>query len=147
MARPCTICGHERREEIDAAFRNKVPYETIGARFQLALTSILTHRNHLDGLGAPGAGPTPPGQTPTTQQAGVEVLLDHMRALCEKSFALLQAAEASSEARKISLALVQVRRNLRAFGDLTEQVRQATRGTNRPASRGMSDGVAPAETL
>ena len=147
MTRPCTICGNQRRNEIDNALRNNVPYETIGARFQVALMSILTHRHHLDGVGAPVAGPTPqPEQTPATQQAGVDTLLDQMQALCEKSFALLQTAEASCEPRTISLALVQVRRSLKAFGDLTEQVRRTVRATNRPASRGVSDGVAKATT-
>ena len=146
MARPCSICGNPRRDEIDDALRNNVPYETIGARFQVALTSILTHRSHLDGLGAPGAGPTEAEQTPPTQQASSEMVLDQLQALCEKTVALLQTAEASSEPRTLSLALVQVRRNLRACGDLTEQVRRAMRATNRPAPRGASEGLARAKT-
>lgn len=146
MARPCTICGNQRRSEIEEALHNNVPYETIGARFQVALTSILTHRTHFHGLGAPEAGATQPEQTPPTQQASVEMVLDQLQALCEKTVALLQTAEASSEPRMISLALIQVRRNLKACGDLTEQVRRAIRATNRPASRGLSEGVARAKT-
>ena len=141
MARPCSICGSERRSEIDDALRTNVPYEAIGARFQVALMSILSHRHHLDALGGPGTGPDP---TFATSEAGVDTSLDQLQALCEKFLALLQTAEATSEPRAISLALVQVRRNLKAFADLTEQVRRATRPGTRPASRAVKDGVAPA---
>ena len=74
------------------------------------------------------------------------MVLDQLQALCEKTVALLQTAEASSEPRTLWLALVQVRRNLKACGDLTEQVRRAMRATNRPAPRGASEGMARAKT-
>ena len=55
-------------------------------------------------------------------------LLDQMHALNEKSVELLHKVESTGEPRAISIALLQARRNLRALGDLTEQVRKSIPG-------------------
>ncbi len=138
MARPCTVCGHQRRDEIDTALLDNEPYEAIAARFQTSLMSVLTHRSHLDRLSDAAAGPTPAEQARGTQQAGVESLLDQMRALYEKTFVLLRTVESTGEPRTISMALLQVRRNLRALGDLTEHVRQSVRTVTEGLSSGRS---------
>ena len=129
-------------------FKN-VRYEAIAARFQTSLTSVLTHRSHLDGPGASPAGQTPAEQIPSTRLASVETLLDQMRTLLDRSVALLQTAEASNDPRRISLALVQIRRNLRALGDLGEHVRQNVRAAiaaDAPPSLTPPDGVASSKT-
>jgi hypothetical protein len=82
--------------------------------------------------------------------ASVETLLDQMRTLLDRSAALLQTAEASNDQRRLSLALVQLRRNLRALGDLEEHVRQSVRAATAadvPLSLTPPDGVASSKTL
>lgn len=141
MARPCTVCGHKRRVEIDAALLDNVRCETISTRFQTSLTSILAHRSHLDSLGPSFAEQTAGEQTRGMQQEGVGSLLDQMHALYEKSVELLHTVESTGDPRTISMTLLQVRRNLRALGDLTEHVRESVRAVidepspDRSASR------------
>ena len=127
MTRPCTVCGHKRRAEIDAALLDNVRYETISTRFQTSLTSVLAHRSHLDRVGASSAEQTTGEQTRGIEQESVGSLLDQMHALYEKSVELLHTVESTGEPRAISIALLQVRRNLRALGDLTEHVRESVR--------------------
>src|SRR5262249_32288589 len=145
MTRPCTICGHPRRDEIDASLLNNARYEAIATRFRTSLMSILAHRSHVDGPGAPPAGLTPGEQNPSMRLASVATLLDETRPLLDRSLALLQTAEASNDPRRLSLTLVQLRRNLRALGDLGERVRQSVRATTAadvPPPLTPPDGVA-----
>ena len=56
MGRPCTICRHPKREEIDRALvRNEAGYRTIAARFDISPSALFRHkREHLPALIAKG---------------------------------------------------------------------------------------------
>ena len=56
MGRPCTICRHPKREEIDRALvRNEAGYRTVAARFGISASALFRHkREHLPALIAKG---------------------------------------------------------------------------------------------
>jgi len=48
MTRKCTICAHSRREEIDQAIVDGVPYRSIAGQFSLSKSAVERHaKNHL----------------------------------------------------------------------------------------------------
>jgi hypothetical protein len=47
MSRACTVCLHERREEIDKALVKGTTYRTLAARYGPSITSFYRHKRHL----------------------------------------------------------------------------------------------------
>ncbi len=117
MLRPCTLCIHERHEEVDAAFLNNEPFQTIAKRFGTSVVAVLTHRNHLSG--GPGRA------TGAHDIARAFEALDQMTTLEGNCLTLLQVAEGASELRGVFSAVGQVRRNLEALMELTSQLEKA----------------------
>src|SRR5579864_907251 len=114
MSRPCRICGHDRRSEIEKAILSAEPHDLIALRFGTSVLAILGHRSHISA----GAAETPPAPR------GPEPLLDQMRILQEKCLGILQAAESSTEVRRVFLATHQVRVHLKRLGDLMERLQK-----------------------
>jgi hypothetical protein len=114
MPRPCTICVHERQEEVEAALRNNEPYAVIAKRFGTSVTAVLTHRGHLSGnLEAAVKAP---------EIATASDLLDQMKAIEGNCFTLLEMAKDASEVRVVFTAFGQVRKNLESLMELTFQL-------------------------
>lgn len=47
MPRPCTVCSHPKRDEINHALLEKVPYRTVAERFEASPAAVFRHRQHL----------------------------------------------------------------------------------------------------
>ena len=47
MGRPCGLCQHARRPEIDAALVGGQPYRNISKRFQISPAALSRHRAHV----------------------------------------------------------------------------------------------------
>jgi hypothetical protein len=47
MPKPCTVCSHEKLEEIDRALMAGVAYRTLAAQYGLSASAICRHTKHL----------------------------------------------------------------------------------------------------
>jgi len=47
MARPCSICAHKQRAEIEEAMINRVSYRDIAKRFSLSSAAVSRHKDHI----------------------------------------------------------------------------------------------------
>ena len=113
MPRPCALCGHARRDEVDAAIRNNEPYQRIAMRFGTSMVSILNHRGHLLGDARSRA---------SEEFARAADVLAQMKRLHANCFMLLELAEGARDLRPVLSAISQVRKDLEALGDLTERL-------------------------
>ena len=120
MLRPCRLCTHEIREEIDAAILSNVPYKTIAARFRTSMVAILAHQGHL-------ASDRVPAQALPVQPPDVETMLDQLDRLHEQCLAFVDSAAEASDPLGLSVPLGQLRRHLRRLGEMTGQLRKAAR--------------------
>jgi len=80
MSQHCTACRNPRREEIDRAILEGIPYRTIAARFDLSLGTISRHREHLEHReteGGTGTG-TSSGTTPERSRNKAERYRDDL---------------------------------------------------------------------
>lgn len=119
MARPCTICTHPRRTEIDQALVAGITSNTaIATKFDVIETSLRRHReNHL------------PAKLAQAQEAHevaqADDLLGQVRSLQERTLVILQTAEQAGELRTALAAIGQARGNLellaRLLGELHDQ--------------------------
>ena len=66
MPRPCTICSHPKRDEINRALLERLPYRTVAKHFEASPAAVFRHRQHLPAayevrwVELPGAGVYPP---------------------------------------------------------------------------------------
>jgi hypothetical protein len=47
MPKPCSVCSHEKLEEIDRALMAEVPYRTLAAQYGLSPSALCRHMKHL----------------------------------------------------------------------------------------------------
>jgi hypothetical protein len=47
MPKPCSVCTHPSRKEIDRALLSGVPYRTLAARYDLSASALCRHTRHL----------------------------------------------------------------------------------------------------
>ncbi|MFZ2088783.1 MAG: hypothetical protein WAU47_09425 [Desulfobaccales bacterium] len=47
MPKPCSVCGHEARDQIDRALLAGVPYRTLAAKYNLSPSALCRHTRHL----------------------------------------------------------------------------------------------------
>lgn len=117
MTRPCTICRHPHRDQVDAALIAGDSYREIAGRFSLSQSAIERHKNtHL------------PATLAQAQQAADvargDTLLDQVRSLQAKALGILQKAEDANDLRLALVAIREARGTLellaRLQGDLQE---------------------------
>lgn len=119
MPRPCTICSHARRAEIDAALvAGQAPNTTIAALFGVTESAIRRHaREHLP------AALTKAQEAQEVAQA--DDLLGQVQNLQSRTLAILKTAEATGDLRIALQAIAQARNNLellaRLLGELHDQ--------------------------
>lgn len=117
MSRPCSICKHEKRQEIDAALVKREKYRTLTARFGPSKASLLRHRGHLSTAIVKAAE--------RREEKIGDNLLQRIRDLNARTLALLDAAERDGEGRAALAAIREVRENTALEMKLLSELPQA----------------------
>ena len=119
MPRRCTICAHPKVEAIDMALIAGEPYRSVANRYEsLSQASVQRHsENHL---------PATLAQAKEAEMvAHADHLLEQVRDLQVRTFAILEAAEASEQHRTALSAIREARGNLellaKLLGELDER--------------------------
>jgi hypothetical protein len=47
MPKPCTVCSHDSREDIDRALMSGIAYRTLAAQYHLSPSALCRHTRHL----------------------------------------------------------------------------------------------------
>lgn len=123
MGRPCKICKHPQRAEIDRVLvRNESGYRTLAKRFGISASSLYRHlKNHLPELIAQGMKAEKPVERkhapPVTEiipPAHAEELFREHHALHQRSTE--QAIDAVAQLKAINAACLEVLKQARADG-------------------------------
>ncbi len=111
MPRPCSICTHPEREEINRALVEAVPFRKISERFGTSVTAL--HRHKTDHL---------PGKLVKAREAleiaEAEGLLGQVRDIHARTLAILEAVESTGEHRTALAAIREARSNLELLAKL-----------------------------
>lgn len=119
VGRPCTVCRHPERGEIEAALGRGEPNRRVAARFRLAESSL---RRHLAEHAPRTVALADRAVARADLKAGLE-LTDQMADLQDRTLAILTKAE---DATKLGLALLAIREargNLELLAKLTGKLR------------------------
>ena len=112
MPRRCTVCAHPKVEAIDMALVAGEPYRSVANRYEsLSQASVQRHsENHL---------PATLAQAKEAEMvAHADDLLEQVRDLQVRTFAILEAAEASEQHRTALSAIREARGNLELLAKL-----------------------------
>jgi hypothetical protein len=112
MPRRCTVCAHPKVEAIDMALVAGEPYRSVANRYEsLSQASVQRHsENHL---------PATLAQAKEAEMvAHADDLLEQVRDLQIRTFAILEAAEASEQHRTALSAIREARGNLELLAKL-----------------------------
>ena len=115
MARPCTVCGHPQRAEIDRLLlTGNVKVQTIATEFGVHWRALYRHKAHL--VQTLGLAP----QAPTVADA--DSLLAQLTDLQERTLAILTNAEHGDDKALALKAITEARRNLELLGKLAGEL-------------------------
>jgi hypothetical protein len=120
MPRRCTVCAHPKVEAIDMALVAGEPYRSVANRYEsLSQASVQRHsENHL---------PATLAQAKEAEMvAHADDLLEQVRDLQVRTFAILEAAEASEQYRTALSAIREARANLELIGEITKELDRGT---------------------
>jgi transposase-like protein len=112
MPRRCTVCAHPKVEAIDMALVAGEPYRSVANRYEsLSQASVQRHsENHLPATLAQ--------EKDAEMVAHADDLLEQVRDLQVRTFAILEAAEASEQHRTALSAIREARGNLELLAKL-----------------------------
>lgn len=118
MTRPCTVCIHTDRSEIDAALVAGTPYRELALRFALSVHALSRHRDrHI-----------PPALSAASAAADVtraDDLLGQVTALRDRALALLDRAEGQDDVRAAVVALREARGCVELLAKVAGQLNEA----------------------
>jgi len=126
MGRPCTVCNHEKRVEIDAALAGGESYRNVANRFGTTPSSVNRHQAHI-----------PQALVKAQQSAQVaraDGLLGEVQRLRDEAQRLGKLAE---EAKNFTAALQAIREQTRIIELLAELAKEAAK--NAPPSSDETD--------
>jgi hypothetical protein len=113
--RPCTICTHPDRPAIDQAMVNHRPFRRIAVQFNLSLSAVIRH--HDDHL------PETLSKAKAAEETGrADDLLEQVRALRNKSMALLLAAEKAGDIRTALAGIREARACLELLAEMSQAI-------------------------
>ena len=120
MPRRCTVCAHPEVEAIDMALVAGEPYRSVANRYEsLSQASVQRHsENHLPA--------TLSKAKEAEMVAHADDLLEQVRDLQVRTFAILEAAEASEQHRTALSAIREARANLALIGEITKELDRGT---------------------
>jgi transposase len=104
----CTICFHDRRNEIDAELAAGTSYRNIAERFGTSLAALNRHKAHV-------ARSIVKASERREERLG-DSLLDQMERVQSKAWELLANTEAQGDNRAAIIALREVRECLQSLG-------------------------------
>ncbi len=117
MPRPCTICAHPKRDEINRELLEQSPYRGIAQRFEASPSAVLRHRQHL-----------PVGMIKAREAydaARADDLLCQVEDLRDRAFGVLEKAEEVGDLRAAMGAIREARSCVellaRLAGELVER--------------------------
>ena len=115
MPRTCTICGHQKRTEIDTALLRSDKLRNIVAGFSVSMGSLVRHRDrHL---------PVTMAHAKEAREAEMgENLLGEARRLHARAMRILERAEAAGQLDTALKAIREVRGILELLGKLDGQI-------------------------
>lgn len=132
MARPCTVCNHPRRGEIDAAIAAKRTSRTIGSEYNVSKAAVLRHKPHIADMIAEIEA-----RAIDATDDAVATLRDARRGpldaaaqlarLVNETWEIFEAAKQAQERRLALQALAEQRANVRLVAELAGEV--PTQGT------------------
>jgi hypothetical protein len=115
MPRVCTICSHERRDEIEDAFIAGTPKRRIAAHHGLSERAVRHHmREHLPPLLALARD--------AYSAARADSLLDRVEALQSRTLATLDEVEQTDDYRTRLAGIREARANLELIGEVTKEL-------------------------
>ena len=112
MPRPCSICQHDRRGEIDLAVtKHAEPYRAIAMRYRVSASALFRHlRNCIPGVHEL--------LREAVARSEVKGVIEQMRELHQKTLVLLASAEVAGELDSALRAVREARNNLRLLAEL-----------------------------
>lgn len=123
MARPCTVCTHEKRAEIDAALVAGESFRPLATRFAIGECAVKRHaKNHLV---EPVAAAVEARRVEVVEQG--ENLVEALRDLRKQAAELCEAARNDADIRAALLAIARqeklIELQARMLGEIEERVR------------------------
>lgn len=118
MPRSCTVCGHEKRAQIDHALAEGIPNRRIATQYSLSEASVRRHHHsHLP--------VTLVKAHEVEEVARADELLGRVETLQARTLAILEAAEETGELRTALAAIREARGNVellaKLLGELDER--------------------------
>jgi hypothetical protein len=108
MARPCTVCRHANRSEIDSALINGQSLRNIAKQFRIGATAVFRHkRDHIPKTLVKAAE----ADAEIQEVARGEDLLEQVRDLNQRTLRILQEAEKTGDSRTALAAVREARGN------------------------------------
>jgi hypothetical protein len=115
VSRVCTICSHDRRDEIEDAFIAGTPKRRIASQHGVTERAVRHHmREHLPELLALARD--------AERAARADTLLDRIEALQSRTLATLDEAEHTDDYRARLAAIREARANLELIGEVTKEI-------------------------
>ncbi len=118
MPRTCTICQHEKRDEIDAAMVARRPFRDIARQFGPSKDALVRHHdNHL------------PAELVKAKDAAevahADTILDQVQTLRDRALKILDTAEEGDDLRIALGAIREARACLELLGKLAGELQDA----------------------
>ena len=119
MPRRCTICGHAKREDIDAALVSGDPFRHISAQFGISTTALQRHKKaHIPESLLMAAG--------AKNVARADDLLAHVSELRKRALSILEEAEREGDLRTALLAIREARSCIELLAKLVGELKTGT---------------------
>jgi hypothetical protein len=125
VMKPCKVCVHEKRAEIESAILRHEPHARIGERTGLSLYSVYRHSKHL-------------GRSIITK--GKEPLLDRVEALMSRLERIGQRAESGKDWRACIAVMRELRESLMFIGRLTGEILPTGQGVHVNVAMAVTTG-------
>lgn len=143
--RPCAVCTHANRDEIDAAIVDGAAFRNVASRYGMSPPAVLRHRNgHMaerlasaaeqrqaDETATPSPAPPPPTTPPSGEpaergrRAEVAEALDivaQLKAVNGAALEVLQGARRAGDGRLVLLAIDRVQKQIELQARLIGQI-------------------------
>lgn len=118
MAKPCSVCIHIARREIDRALLENVPLRSVAAKHGVSVTALHRHKN----------GHIPPAlaQAAEAQEvADADSLLEQLQALRARADAITAQAEQTGDLRTALAGIREMRATLEVLLEVQGELQRA----------------------
>lgn len=120
MGRECTVCRHERREQVDAALVMGTAYRELASRHGVSISALSRHnRDHVSVALARVSA--------EREKAGAESALDRLERLYHRALRVLDAAEGEGKASLSLSAIKELRGLVEVLARITGELDESTK--------------------